>query len=244
MPHVKRRLITTYGTTEISTIEHLILLDLLGAPHPSIQSYFIDTAWLFDGLVSAERRLAESGVLYHDGPNEMAPGDSFFEPRTGTQVNFGYIGDDHVPFLHRGVSVLHLISSPFPKVWHTIHVRGTTISAVVVLISYLQDDATALDKPTMRRWNLILRVFMAEYLNLRPRPVETHPAPRDSASPARRSDNELVSQHGDLCWHAVGMLKLSCKVERSPAAKRSSSVYGCRLFSFAVTINIEYPSSY
>jgi len=45
----------------------------------------------------------------------------------------------------------------------------------------------------MRRWNLILRVFMAEYLNLRPEPTNRHPAPRDSAGAAKRSDYELVS---------------------------------------------------
>jgi hypothetical protein len=32
----------------------------------------------------------------------------------------------------------------------------------------LQDDASALDPDAMRRWVIILRVFMAEYLHLRP----------------------------------------------------------------------------
>lgn len=55
----------------------------------------------------------------------------------------------------------------------------------------LQDDASALDIPTMRRWNLILRVFMAEYLNLQPstssRDVD------DDAPRIQRSPTELVS---------------------------------------------------
>lgn len=38
-----------------------------------------------------------------------------------------------------------------------------------------QDDATALDIPTMRRWNLILRVFMSEYLGLRPDEIHGKP---------------------------------------------------------------------
>jgi glutaminyl-peptide cyclotransferase len=32
----------------------------------------------------------------------------------------------------------------------------------------LQDDASALDPDAMRRWVLILRVFMTEYLHLHP----------------------------------------------------------------------------
>ena len=53
-----------------------------------------------------------------------------------------------------------------------------------------QDDASALDIPTMRRWNLILRVFMSEYLNLKP-----HEASREEDDDLRiaRSEDELVS---------------------------------------------------
>jgi len=148
-PHSKRRLLRPSGYTEIDTIEHLILLDLLGASSPKIRSYFPDTGWLFDHLLSAERRLAESGAfVYADEKDNFG---SFFTPRQGKQVSIGYVGDDHVPFLHKGVNVLHVIAEPFPRVWHK-----------------LSDDASALHIPTMRRWNLILRVFMSEYLNLHP----------------------------------------------------------------------------
>ncbi|EIW84879.1 hypothetical protein CONPUDRAFT_97283 [Coniophora puteana RWD-64-598 SS2] len=150
-PNTKRRLIGQGSMTELATIEHLILLDLLGAPTPSIKAYFPDTAWLFDAMASAERQLAESGALYEVGATDTTSWKSFFLPRTGTDFSFGYIGDDHVPFLQRGVNILHIITLPFPTVWHT-----------------LKDDASALDIPTMRRWNLILRIFMAQYLNLRP----------------------------------------------------------------------------
>ncbi|KAG5645570.1 hypothetical protein DXG03_005708 [Asterophora parasitica] len=167
-PHDKRRLMGTQST-ELTGIEHLILLDLLGAPQPLIRSYYLDTAWLFDALASVERRLGESGAFTYGDEKGMAPGKwtSYFMPRSEQRVNFGYIGDDHVPFLERGVSVLHLIPEPFPRVWHT-----------------LKDDATALDIPTMRRWNLMLRVFMSEYLHLRPE--DAHPP-----KAARRSTSEL-----------------------------------------------------
>ena len=74
----------------------------------------------------------------------------------------------------------------------TLPFRVAYFEGIVVLSLYLsivtpssQDDAEALDLATMRRWNMMLRVFMAEYLHLRPEsPQET----------LRRSDCELVSR--------------------------------------------------
>lgn len=49
----------------------------------------------------------------------------------------------------------------------------------------------------MRRWNLILRVFMSEYLNLQPQNVKrkasTSTLPDESARKVQRSNGELVS---------------------------------------------------
>ncbi|KAI6045571.1 hypothetical protein EDC04DRAFT_2633810 [Pisolithus marmoratus] len=170
-PYTKRRLLSHASVTELTTIEHLILLDLLGAPNPSVRSYFIDTAWLFDTMVSVEERLHQAGLLA-DSESTMSF-RSFFLPRRGTEFNYGYIEDDHVPFLRKGVSVLHVIPYQFPAVWHT-----------------LQDDASALDVPTMRRWNLILRIFMCEYLGLGP--VITSNSNYDRI---HRSMGELGIQH-------------------------------------------------
>lgn len=110
--------------TEISTIEHLILLDLLGAPRPQIRSYYLDTAWLFDAIANVERRLGDSGAFAYGDEKGMAADKwkSYFAPRTANVRNYGYVGDDHVPFLQRGVSILHLIAEPFPRVWHTLKV--------------------------------------------------------------------------------------------------------------------------
>ena len=117
-PHPKRRLISaSTPTTPLSTIEHLVLLDLLGAPHPQVRSYFPDTAWLFDVLVSAESRLRDAGII-----DAAALGGSFFHTRAAGDISLAYMGDDHLPFLHRGVSVLHVIAEPFPHVWHTLGV--------------------------------------------------------------------------------------------------------------------------
>lgn len=128
-PHPRRRL--TVSATQLSTIEHLVLLDLLGAPAPQIRSFFLSTAWLFDALASAERRLGQAGLFHDVWDNRQ----SFFIPRTGQEHNGGYISDDHVPFLQRGVSILHVIASPFPRVWHTLKVPNTPSTGLWILTS-------------------------------------------------------------------------------------------------------------
>lgn len=49
-----------------------------------------------------------------------------------------------------GVPILHLISAPFPSVWHTAG-----------------DDESALHYPTIDSLNKIMRVFVSEYLHLK-----------------------------------------------------------------------------
>ena len=126
---------TKRGATKISTIDHLILLDLLGAKSPLIRSYYYSTAWLFDGLVAAEHRLGQLGFFDEAEPQaqpveggEWRAWQSFFVPRTGWDTQFGRIDDDHAPFLHKGVNVLHVIASPFPSVWHTIQVTHRVLT--------------------------------------------------------------------------------------------------------------------
>jgi glutaminyl-peptide cyclotransferase len=63
------------------------------------------------------------------------------------------IGDDHLPFLHRGVEVLHVIdfnpSTGFPKVWHN-----------------LEDDGEHLDMNTVEDWSVLVIAFAAEWMEL------------------------------------------------------------------------------
>ena len=54
-----------------------------------------------------------------------------------------------MPFLKRGVNVLHLIPMPFPKVWHT-----------------MEDDGEHLDLGTVRDWARIVGGFVAEWMDL------------------------------------------------------------------------------
>lgn len=61
----------------------------------------------------------------------------------------GGIEDDHIPFMMRGVDILHIIPSPFPAVWHK-----------------MADNGENLDLPTVRDWAKIVTAFTAEWLDL------------------------------------------------------------------------------
>lgn len=181
--------------TVLETIEHLVLLDLLGAEKPLVSSYYLPTGWLFDLLVSAESRLdkaglsgftkkkakASSGAEKKDLAKEKHA-SSFF--RAKNTQGFGWIEDDHIPFLQRGVSVLHIITNPFPRVWHTIKVclhSYLLCSPALITCALSKDDASALHGPTMKKWNLIMRIFTAEYLGLKPEVKLSAPSSKKSA---------------------------------------------------------------
>ena len=73
---------------------------------------------------------------------------SYFNSRQ----TFGYIEDDHIPFMKRDVMILHIIPSPFPSVWHKD-----------------SDNADALHHPTINNLNKIFKIFVAQYLHLNPK---------------------------------------------------------------------------
>uniref|UniRef100_A0ABI8AKA3 glutaminyl-peptide cyclotransferase n=1 Tax=Felis catus TaxID=9685 RepID=A0ABI8AKA3_FELCA len=128
------------GPTRIQAIELFVLLDLLGAPNPNFYSHFPHTARWFHRLRSIEKRLHRLNLL-QSHPQEVM----YFQPGEPP----GSVEDDHIPFLRRGVPVLHLISMPFPSVWHT---PG--------------DSEANLHPPTVHNLSRILAVFLAEYLGL------------------------------------------------------------------------------
>lgn len=118
----------------LERISHLILLDLLGAPNPVIRNFHQSTGWLFDEFLHSEHKLGYEGLLWPGLSGKtyearISKGNgvkekSFFLDRKGPQGWMGSIEDDHIPFLKKGVPVVHLISVPFPKVWHTIKVSS------------------------------------------------------------------------------------------------------------------------
>ncbi|XP_009471934.1 PREDICTED: glutaminyl-peptide cyclotransferase-like protein [Nipponia nippon] len=126
--------------TQITAMSLLVLLDLLGARHPATPSHFSRTHHWFLRLVAIEQRLQRLGLLR--APPQDQP---FFRLSPAP----GPVEDDHVPFLQRGVPVLHLIPMPFPRVWHT-----------------LEDTEDNLHPPTVEDLCKILVAFVAEFLQL------------------------------------------------------------------------------
>nr|KAF6430140.1 glutaminyl-peptide cyclotransferase [Molossus molossus] len=127
-------------TNQLHGMDLLVLLDLIGAPNPTFLNFFPNSARWFDRLQAIELELHELGLLKHHSLEKR-----YFQ-------NHGYGGviqDDHVPFLRRGVPVLHLIASPFPEVWHT-----------------MDDNEENLDETTIDNLNKIIQVFVLEYLHL------------------------------------------------------------------------------
>ncbi|KAM6973566.1 glutaminyl-peptide cyclotransferase-like a [Aplochiton taeniatus] len=125
-------------TSMLQTVDLFVLLDLLGGPDPLIANHFDNTARWFDRLISAEKRLHRQGLLTSH-PSEQ----TYFRK----DVYLGPVQDDHIPFLHRGVPVLHVIATPFPPFWHT-----------------LDDTEENMHRPTVENLTKCLAVFLAEYL--------------------------------------------------------------------------------
>jgi len=123
-------------------IDALVLLDLLGAKNPTIQS--LDPAtheWY--------KHFGEIEALVKAAEPKLPQSTIFEDPRFfGSPGNTG-IEDDHIPFMAKGVNILHLIAAPFPKVWHTE-----------------KDNRSAIHYPTVWKLNRIFRVFVAQYLKL------------------------------------------------------------------------------
>merc|ERR1719342_1811691 len=117
-------------------IDLFVLLDLLGSGDMQISREESSTRRWFNRLVTIENNLKR---------NNLISGQNIFKNRAGG----GGIEDDHIPFKRRGVPILHLISAPFPRVWHTV-----------------MDDRSAIDSKKIENFNKILRVFVAEYLGI------------------------------------------------------------------------------
>lgn len=129
-------------TNQLHGIDLFVLLDLIGAPSPRFGNQFSSTTHWLSRLQSIEKRLHSMNQLV-DHPNDV----QYFWPNQPV----GHVQDDHIPFLNKGVHILHLIPSPFPSVWHTF-----------------DDNEQNLDRSTIQNLNKILQVFVLEYLNARP----------------------------------------------------------------------------
>jgi len=141
---------TSTFKTPLSSISLFVLLDLLGSKEPYIQSYYPTTHWAYQGLGALEQRLRSLKLL------KAGSGRPWFidSSKDSHQIQpFGGIQDDHLPFLARGVEVLHLIDfapfKGFPPVWHK-----------------MQDDGDHLDMDTTEDWSVLVTAFAAEWMGL------------------------------------------------------------------------------
>ena len=135
--------------TPLSAISLFVLLDLLGAKKPTIQSYYPTTHWAYQNLASLEKRLRALGLMKSSGSPWFVDAS-----KNAHQVKaLGGIQDDHLPFLARGVEILHLIDyapfKGFPEVWHTA-----------------LDDAEHLDMETVKDWSMLMTAFAVEWMEL------------------------------------------------------------------------------
>ena len=152
--------------SEISSISLFLLLDLLGAKAPTVPSYFKTTHWAYSAMARLETRL-RSLHLFKSSPNHPSKrlvssrgdhargqtrSEPLFLPESGkkeSEFRAAFVGDDHVPFMARGVDVLHLIPIPFPRVWHEI-----------------EDDGEHLDGDTVEDWAKLVTAFTGEWMGL------------------------------------------------------------------------------
>lgn len=134
----------------IKAISVLVLLDLIGAPDCTFINWFPKTSHLYSQLQSIEKRLFLAGLMDPvGGSTRNLISNQFFPDKHIPKMMRSGIEDDHVPFMRRNVSVLHLIPYPFPKFWHKA-----------------SDNEEALSYPAINNFARILRVFVAEYLQL------------------------------------------------------------------------------
>ncbi|EXJ65221.1 hypothetical protein A1O7_01562 [Cladophialophora yegresii CBS 114405] len=130
----------------LDSIELFVLLDLLGSSEDlPIPSWQHSSHWSYVRMAEAEQRLRKLGLFRSKSRTWLPEKDKKETDRFQSYV----MQDDHLPFIARGVQVLHLIPARFPSVWHTI-----------------RDDGEHLDIPTVEDWALLTAVFAAEYMEL------------------------------------------------------------------------------
>lgn len=119
------------------------------------------THWAYQKMAKVEERLRKLGLMRSspNHPAKMAKRENkkpraerpFLPDMNKKSHDFlgGFVQDDHVPFMARGVEILHMIPSPFPNVWHT-----------------MDDDAEHLDADTVEDWTKLVMAFTAEWMEL------------------------------------------------------------------------------
>jgi len=120
----------------LDSLDAFVLFDLIGANKTQFLDMFPSaTSKLYNSMKNIETKLRSDGVISRRMP--------YFAGQPRQPV---YVEDDHIPFLKKGVRILHLISVPFPKEWHT-----------------LDDDESCLNPTIISELLVIFRRFLVEY---------------------------------------------------------------------------------
>lgn len=110
--HYADRLEARHGAQAFKSIELFVLLDLLGGDSTSFLNHFpAETGHIYNMMSNIENMLGRKGALH-------TRKKTFFADKWGRGQNTR-IEDDHMPFLKKGVPVLHMIPVPFPHQWHS-----------------------------------------------------------------------------------------------------------------------------
>lgn len=123
-----------------------------------------------------------------------------FLPESGKKsamFSKSFVEDDHVPFMARGVNVLHLIPSPFPDVWHKT-----------------SDDGEHLDMQITRDWARLMAAFVAEWMDLEG--FVPPLAKERKAGRAEHADAEAVAE--------VAAKKLKARQDQKPQKPKKEPV--------------------
>ncbi|GAB7358509.1 hypothetical protein MBLNU230_g2572t1 [Neophaeotheca triangularis] len=139
---------TSTYKTPLHSMDLFVLLDLLGSKGPSVPSYFKTTHWAYQRMAATEKKLREAGV-FKSAADSTTPFLYEADKKDNDMWFGGRVEDDHLPFLLRGVEILHIIPAPFPAVWHK-----------------MEDDGEHLDIATTEDWAVLVTAFAAEWMEL------------------------------------------------------------------------------
>src|SRR5262245_36058811 len=89
----------------LSSIDLFVLFDLLGEANPRLRSYFPTTHWAYTSMSRVESKLRTQGLLSTPHSDKWFVEGQSYDMTTYKSI----IEDDHLPFLRRGVEVLHII---------------------------------------------------------------------------------------------------------------------------------------
>ncbi|OCK79041.1 glutaminyl-peptide cyclotransferase precursor [Lepidopterella palustris CBS 459.81] len=157
--HTVHSAMSTYRTP-LDSISLFLLLDLLGAKNPTVPSYFKTTHWAYKNMAALETRLRDL-KQFKSSPNSLKNLEKhankprkeplFLVDAEKAENRFlsWMVQDDHIPFMARGVEVLHIIPTPFPRVWHE-----------------MDDDGDHLDLDTVEDWAKLVTAFAGEWMEL------------------------------------------------------------------------------